>query len=31
VVSVTDAHIIAGADFVVPLRDVAGLLHKQDT
>jgi hypothetical protein len=31
VVSVTDAHIIAGADFVVPFQEVAGLLHKQDT
>jgi TolB-like protein len=27
-VSATDAHIIAGADFVVPLRDVDGLLHR---
>jgi hypothetical protein len=26
-VSATDAHIIAGADFVVPLRSVDGLLY----
>jgi hypothetical protein len=26
-ISVTDAHILAGADFVMPLRDVLGLLH----
>jgi len=25
-VSVTDAHIISGADFVVPLKEVLGLL-----
>lgn len=28
-VSATDAHIIAGADFVVPLRSVDGLLYHQ--
>jgi TolB-like protein len=27
-VSATDAHILAGAGFVVPLRDVDGLLHR---
>jgi TolB-like protein len=28
-VSATDTRIIAGADFVVPLQEVAGLLHQQ--
>ena len=27
-VSATDARILAGADFVVPLQDVDGLLHQ---
>lgn len=26
-ISAADAHILAGADFVMPLRDVLGLLH----
>jgi TolB-like protein len=26
-ISSTDAHILSGADFVMPLRDVLGLLH----
>jgi hypothetical protein len=26
-ISATDAHILAGADFVMPVRDVWGLLH----
>jgi TolB-like protein len=30
-VSATDARIIAGADFVVPIRNVLGLLHKHDS
>jgi TolB-like protein len=30
-VSATDAHIIAGADFVVPLQDVGGLLGQHTT
>jgi hypothetical protein len=30
-VSTTDGHIIAGADFAVPLREVEGLLQKRTT
>jgi hypothetical protein len=30
-ISATDAHIMAGADFVVPLRGVSGLLHRDNT
>ena len=30
-VAVGDARVISGADFVVPLRDVDGLLHHQST
>jgi hypothetical protein len=30
-ISATDAHIMAGADFVVPLKDVSGLLPRANT
>lgn len=30
-ISVTDAHIISGADFVVPLADVLGLIDTHGT